>query len=451
MSLIISTQDVKNKSHTPASFNNIISNSFKLKPFSKVALKSALLNVSPERIITSQNNTYGLYFGQKLPDGDLFFSDDQDKQVPEEKIKLTANYPAYCRLPFGAYNSQELIAELNSTSNEFITNQSFKNALVFSELKNNTSEVIGMKATTQQNLLPSQINPSSSTNPIHIYDAGKASINYSTGAFTALQNNVWAGAECQKPIFSANGTISITTPSTDNTPFIIGLSRNTNRNRFPRFFQPNLSAGIPFDNWDDTGLIDSGWWDYCLYFDGSTLKLYNLKYLRDPRNYFLEEVEYYNSAQYGGTSDYSSVITDQDMGSVEIVFKIENEMVSIDFDNSNLSSDQLKCANTNCDSLYGKIYLYAQDYTKDSLIFNKGNYNVNWVKSLIKDEDDLKFEVKGYDSWTNNILDNYTDPLFPYNIQDLKEADYWAGTYSGLIADKIFNMTRTIDEIPAGL
>ena len=129
-------------------------------------------------------------------------------------------------------------------------------------------------------------------------------------------------------------------------------------------------------------------------------------------------------------------------------------MIEVKFSGNIISKNQLKCVNTNCSSLYGKVYLNASDYTTQEIDFSDNNYNINWLQSLaIISNNKLEYvgNRQGYDAWINNIVDKDNDPLYPFSTKDLQEFDYWAGTYSGVIADKIFNMKTQADEIPAGL
>ena len=263
--------------------------------------------------------------------------------------------------------------------------------------------------------------------------------------------------ECEKPIHPAGGAFSVLIPTTvADTEFIIGLKRNNNENKNDFFGNFDVDeTSFP----DQTFLfdIDDYYFDYMVHFDGTDLRLYNLKPTQRGvgADYEFVEVEYWNTADYGGSSTETPVISGMVLGHHPIEFHIDNEMVSVVYNNNVISSDQLKATNNNSSSLYGKLYIKAKDYTKDIFEIQDSHFNLDWVKTKVSINGDVFTKtVDGYDYWTNQLLAIYNDDetYAHYPTKDcLIEADYWAGLYSGEIPDKIFEMKDSTDIIPAGL
>ena len=453
MSLIIAQQDINNLSHKPNDFNNVISNTFTIKPFSKLALKSALLNISPELVINETNDDIAFFFGQSLPltANELEYSDNGE-DLQDNKIRPTAILPYKMKLEHGTYSNDSFILMLKNTINSEFFHQSFINGMDITLREDTLTIVVGITTTMTQNTSGMNTSTSASGTSVTTFEHG--TFNYSNQQFTAVANE-WSGFELDKPIHPANGTFTVLTPDNLDQKFIIGLTRNvnlpvgSNENYFPtsaEFDQDNT----PFENWDVDTKFNNSFWDYCVYWDGIQLSLYQMVYDKEDEKYLFEEVEYWKYETIGGSSDYDSQIdTTNGSEDIDIRFKITNEVISIEYDGDTLSSEQLKCVNNNCSSLYGKCFVLADD-GGTRLTLSTNTYNVNWSKTSIDVNDD--FVTEGNDFWLinwNRGVNNSQKAY--YETDELFDSDYWAGTYSGLIADKIFAMTKSTDQVPAGL
>ena len=450
MSLIIAQQDINNLSHKPNDFNNVISNTFTIKPFSKLALKSALLNVSPEILINETNNSIAMFFGQTLPsDGNNLKYSDDGEGLEDDKIRPTAILPYKMKLEHGLYSDDAFALMLKNTINSEFFHQSFINGMDIALKENAVGEVVGLTYTMTQNIAP--IKSSVASGKIKLFEHG--TFNSMNQKFTAVANE-WSGFECIHPIHPASGTFEVQTPSNLTQKFIIGLTRNvnlpvdSNENYFPTSAEFDQNT-TPFDNWNVDTKFNNSFWDYCVYWDGTKLSIYQMIYHNPTEKYLFSEVEYWKHALIGGESNYDEQITTDADSDIIIRFKIENEMIRIFYDDEDLSKEQLKCVNNNCSSLYAKCFVLADNATTN-LELQLSSYNVNWSKTSIDVNDD--FVTEGNDFWLinwNRGVNNSQKAY--YQTISLFDSDYWAGTYSGLIADRIFAMTKSDDLVPAGL
>ena len=114
MSLIIAQQDVSNLSHSPASFENIINNTFTVKKGSKIGLKSAELNITPIiNIVKDRNDKFSVMLGNEPPStADELQFDDTDTYVPNSKLRLTSQLLYLIKLDEGSYTRQNFITEI---------------------------------------------------------------------------------------------------------------------------------------------------------------------------------------------------------------------------------------------------------------------------------------------------------------------------------------------------
>ena len=459
MSLIIAHQDPENLSHTPSSFNNIIQNSFTIPANSKIGLKSAELNITPViNIRKNSNDLFSVMLGNETPDKEeeLRF-DDTGEEVPNSKLRLTSQLLYLVQLDEGTYTRQDFITEIEKKINKYFNNQFFKNQIKITNSVSPTGENNGLIFNyPNQVQLPSKTVPTSISNPVHIYVDDNGAYDYTTNEFSAKLNNTWAGMECEKPIHPAGGGFSVLIPTTvQDTEFIIGLKRNTNENKNDFFGNFDVDE-TSFPDQSFLFDIDDYYFDYMVHFDGTDLRLYNLKPTdRDSGDYEFVEVEYWNTADYGGSSTETKVIDGMVLAHHPIEFHIDNEMVSVVYNNNVISSDQLKATNNNTSSLYGKLYIKTNDYTKDIFEIQDSHFNLDWIKTKVSINGDVFTKtVDGYDYWVNQLLAIYNDDqtYTHYQTRDcLIEADYWAGLYSGEIADKIFEMKDSTDVLPAGL
>lgn len=459
MSLIIAHQDPQNLSHTPSSFNNIIQNSFTIPANSKIGLKSAELNITPIiNIVKDRNDKFSVMLGNETPnkEEELKF-DDTDEEVPNSALRLTSQLLYLIELDEGSYSRQDFTTEMEKKINKYFNSQFFKNQIKVTNSVSSSGENNSLILKyPNQLLLPSKTQPVLISNPVEIYVQANGEYDYTKDQFSAKLNDTWAGMETSKPIHPAGGAFSVLIPTTaTDTEFFIGLTRNTNQGINDFFGMIDVDE-TSFPDQSFLFDIDDCYFDYMLHFDGTNLKLYNLKPIdRDIGDYEFVEVEYWNTTDYGGSSSETQIIDSTKLGHHAIEFHIENEMVSVVYNNNVISEDQLKATNNNSSSLYGKLYIKTKDYTKDVFEIQGSEFNLDWIKTKISiNGPEFTKTVDGYDFWINQLIAQYNDDdtYAHYPTKDcLIEADYWAGLYSGLIADKIFEMKNSDDILPAGL
>ena len=271
-----------------------------------------------------------------------------------------------------------------------------------------------------------------------------------------MTKDVWAGLECEKPIFSSGGEFNITLPATSaTTEFIIGLKRNTNEGKNDEYGLVDIDeTTFPVDDLVDDDENDI-YFDFMVYYDGTDLRLYSLIADDTRTTYEYKEVEYWNTAVYGGASSETEILTGAKLTNNQITFRIINENIEVDFDGNTISSEQLKCSNNNTSSMYGKLYIKPSDITKDDFTIDKSHFNLNWIKTKInKVGTSFNIIQDGYDYWTNQLtaLLNDNDDYFHYKSREVYiEADYWAGRYQGNVNQQIQTLVNSNDELPCGL
>ncbi len=459
MSLIIAQQDVSNLSHSPASFDNIIHNAFTIKKGSKIGLKSAELNITPViNIVRDRNDKFSVLLGNETPTtaNDLKFADNNEK-VPTSKLRLSSQLLYLIQLDEGSYTREDFISEIENKINLYFNHQSFKNKIQITQSINASGESNSLIFSyPSQNLLPASTNPVLATNPVYIYNDAEGAFNYGSSEFSGLTNGKWVGLETEKPIHPAGGEFNVTLPATSaNTEFIIGLKRNTNEGKNDEYGLFDIDEDtFPVDDLVDDDNEDI-YFDYMIYFDGTNVRLYNLIADDSRTTYEYKEVEYWNTAVYGGSSSEVAILDKGKIGTNQFTFRVVNENIEVGFDGNVISSEQLKCSNNNTSSLYGKLYIKPSDVTKDDFSIDKSHFNLDWIKTKInKVGNDFNIIQDGFDYWTNQLtafFNNNNDYIHYKSREVYVEADYWAGRYQGNVNQQIQTLVNSTDELPCGL
>ncbi len=448
MSLLI-TEQRENTGDQSFSYRNNISNGFVVEPNSEIALVNSTINRGGLLNISKVRKLF-IFWGNALPTNEIYYKDDQgddtDEIVPQEEILPTKDHPWEITIPIGAYTTERFANVVQDQLNRQCPHPAFGNLEKRFGASSNTlghftcvlklnsvNEFKGFKIGVSSEQFNHGAN---STYP----DTKVERIAGSSGSYTNAVMKSGAGDnftsmyQFLQPIHPSDGGFKITIDKGEiGKNWIIGLVRNNdkgtkmplNKNGVSNFDYNILTAqfGQKYDGsiFDDAG---ADFFDYCLVGNGTDIRLYCLYYSEDNDRYTMKEIEYWNTAVYGGSSGYADVVP---VGNVNmnIEFYVAHENIIVELANKKLSSHQLPAVGTANYSLYPKALLGG---------FSTTGITINGCS-----------RIQGWDSRKDLSFAYHSDPI-KHNI--LRESDFWRSLY---VKGLIFTFTQNKTQIPAGL
>ena len=454
MSLLITSQKTEN-SDKPYSYENQFDKLI-IEKDSEIALIQSNINRSGLWNLGHRIRQLGVFFGNRLSfdDDDLKYTDTNNK-VPVEKYEvLTKDIPWDVFIEPNIYNVDEFTRAIQLALNTYSPHPAFRNYVV-SKVQSTEGEFQGYKIVANADLLDTYMGtsrPSIIDTNFYVNENG-ATYNESTGvitlnATTSGNSEYNTGLIFDTPIHPAGGKFEIQNidcySSNPNFKCMIGLCRNLdNGKKMPYtdnyngkinylFQEGSLGNAVDPNDWflQDEPFEDLGndFFDVVVAFNGTDVRLYYLDYpmtgkLKDQM--IMTEIEYWNTATYGGSSQYTSVY--QPASATEKVkFEIFNERIKITWGTKVLSDRQLPAIGSNQYTLYPKM-IFKNQVSTSFTIPNTCLIVNNWDKTR-----DMYY----------NTYHNYQ------KHQDMNMAHYWSTLY---VKGQIFAMVNSTDNVPAGL
>tara|TARA_R100001509_G_scaffold96648_1_gene56230 strand:+ start:10 stop:1920 length:1911 start_codon:yes stop_codon:yes gene_type:complete len=455
MSLLITEQRDGNISDKPFSYRNNISNGFIVEPDSEIALINSTINRGGSFNISKDRKLF-VFWGNPLPTSKPYYKDDQgrktDDVIPYEKQLPTKDIPWEIIIPRGVYTTSEFTKVVEDSLNKQCPHPAFGNLETrfgasvdlhghfTCELKlNAVNEFKGFKISIASETYDHNNATRYPTDQVEIlardgsgggYDAG-GDLTSPAGSKLSIMYHF------KQPIHPSEGSFKITIPnSTMNNNWIIGLVRNNNKGEYMPYDKngaPNYNYGAITDqfgnDYNDDIFNDYGgdFFDYALVGNGTDIRLWYLDYDEGNDMYQMDELEYWDTATYKGTSGFQSVAktATYNNANTDIDFYIQNENIIIEIANTKITDKQLPAVGSSTYSLYPKAILGGFD-----------SYGVN-VRPCSR--------IIGWDSKKDLSYKWWYDPL---QHELLRRSDYWRTQY---VEHIIFDMVEESDEIPAGV
>lgn len=457
MSLLITEQRDGNISDKPFSYRNNISNGFIVEPNSEIALINSTINRGGSFNISKDRKLF-VFWGNALPDGsisdDIKYKDaqgiDTDVKVPEAKQRCTKDIPWEVKIPKGVYTTNEFANIVERALNEDCPHPAFGNLetrfgasadtdghFTCEVKKNAVNEFKGFKIEIASETYDHNANTTYPNDQVEVLARDGAGGGYNNGVLTTPMNSKLSIMfHFKQPIHPSEGGFKFTIPAGGfSNKWIIGLVRNNNKGEYMPYDKdgaPNYNYGAITDqfgnDYNDDIFNDYGgdFFDYCLVCNGTDIRLWYLEYDEDNDMYQMDELEYWDTATYKGSSGFQSVaLSSAYNGSTDIDFYVQHENIIIEIANTKITDKQLPAVGSSNYSLYPKAIL--------------SNFYMNGVTVRPSSR------IEGWDSRKDLSYKWWYDPL---QHELLRRSDYWRTQY---VQHKIFDMYEESDEVPAGI
>ncbi len=441
MSLLITKQRNDVQSDSAFSYRNNISNGFEVEPNSEIALIQSTINRGGN-IIINKDRRLGVFFGNALPDGELFYKDDSgnktEEDVPYSKISTTKDIPWTITIPKGTYTINSFASIVTDALNNQCPHPAFENHFTCEIKKNSANEFKGFRIKVASEEYDHSLNTRYPTDQVKVLARDGTGGSYSSGGdlTSPTGSKLSILYDFKQPIHPSEGGFKVTIPSgTMTNKWLIGLVRNIDEgNKLPKnkHVEPIFDHGAFTDQFDDDYNADifddygGDFFDYVLVGNGTDIRLWHLNYDDISDRYTMVELEYWDTTTYGGASSFSAVAKcSAYSGATDIDFYVQNENIIINLKGAGLTSGQLPAVGSSNYSLYPKCLLSSFDV-----------YGVN-VRGCSR--------IENWDSnkdWWYSSYDNLKEH------SDLVRVDYWRTQY---VEGIIFDMDTINDNIPAGL
>lgn len=445
MSLLI-TEQRDGKIDKPYSYRNNISNGFIVEPNSEIALINSTINRGGLFNITKERRMF-VFWGNPLPIDEIKYKDDNgdttDEVVPDEKERCTKDIPWEITIKKGVYTTSQFAQVVEDSLNNQCPHPAFgitDSAGHFTcELKlNAVNEFKGFKISIASETYDHGNATRYPDDQVEVLARDGAGGSYSNGDLTSpTGSKLSIMYHFKQPIHPSEGSFKFTIPTgTINNNWIIGLVRNNNKGEYMpknKLGKPNYNYGAITDQFGDDYNADifddygGDFFDYCLVGNGTDIRLWYLDYDEQNDTYQMDELEYWDTTENGGSSGFQSVALTSayNGGNTDIDIYIQHENIIMEIKGKKITSKQLPAVGSSNYSLYPKAILGGFD-----------TYGVN-IRGCSR--------IIGWDSRKDLSYKWWFDPD-KHNL--LRRSDYWRTQYQKGV---IFDMKTKEDEVPAGL
>jgi hypothetical protein len=445
MSLLI-TEQRDGKIDKPYSYRNNISNGFIVEPNSEIALINSTINRGGLFNITKERRLF-VFWGNPLPTEEINYKDDNgdttDEVVPDEKERCTKDIPWEVTIKKGVYTTSQFAQVVEDSLNNQCPHPAFgitDAAGHFTcELKlNAVNEFKGFKISIASETYDHGNATRYPDDQVEVLARDGTGGSYSNGDLTSPTGSKLSIIyNFKQPIHPSEGSFKCTMPTgTMSNNWIIGLVRNNNKGEYMpknKLGKPNYNYGAITDQFGDDYNADifddygGDFFDYCLVGNGTDIRLWYLDYDEQNDTYQMDELEYWNTTENGGSSGFQSVALTSayNGGNTDIDIYIEHENIIMEIKGKKITNKQLPAVGSSNYSLYPKCILGGFD-----------TYGVN-IRGCSR--------IVGWDSRKDLSYKWWYDPD-KHNL--LRRSDYWRTQYAQGV---IFDMKTKEDEVPAGL
>jgi len=455
MSLLITEQRDGNISDKPFSYRNNISNGFIVEPNSEIALINSTINRGGSFNISKDRKIY-VFWGNPLPTSKPYYKDEDGDEVelsvPIEKQKCTKDIPWEVVIPKGVYTTSQFAKVVEDSLNKQCPLPAFGNletrfgasadsAGHFTcELKlNAVNEFKGFKISIASETYDHSANTRYPQDQVEVLARDGSGGSYSAGGdlTSPAGSKLSIMYHFKQPIHPSEGGFKFTIPTgTMNNNWIIGLVRNNNKGEYmpkdkngaPNYFYGAITDQFGNDYNDEIFNNYGGdFFDYCLVGNGTDIRLWYLDYDEENDMYQMDELEYWDTATYKGSSGFQSVALTSayNGGNTDIDIYVQHENIIMEIKGKKITDKQLPAVGSSNYSLYPKAILGGFDV-----------YGVN-IRGCSR--------IEGWDSRKDLSYKWWYDPL---QHELLRRSDYWRTQY---VKHNIFDMYTEEDEIPAGV
>jgi hypothetical protein len=454
MSLLITEQRDGNISDKPYSYRNNISNGFIVEPNSEIALINSTINRGGSFNISKDRKLF-VFWGNPLPIDEAYYKDDQgnttDDAIPPEKERCTKDIPWEVIIPKGVYTTSQFTGIVEDSLNRQCPHPAFGNLETRfgasadtdghfkCELKlNSVNEFKGFKISIASETYDHNSATTYPNDQVEVLARDGAGGGYNNGVLTTPMNTKLSIMfNFKQPIHPSEGGFKFTIPAGGfSNKWVIGLVRNNNKGEYMPYDKdgaPNYNYGAITDqfgnDYNDDIFNDYGgdFFDYCLVCNGTDIRLWYLEYDEQNDMYQMDELEYWDTATYKGSSGFQSVALSSayNGANTDIDFYIQHENIIIEIANTKITNKQLPAVGSSNYSLYPKAIL--------------SNFYMNGVTIRPSSR------IIGWDSTKDLSYKWWYDPL---QHELLRRSDYWRTQY---VKHIIFSMYEESDEVPAGV